>query len=65
MTKYLTPGVIAGLLTVGATVAGFLGKAELSAFLGSAEAANAFNAIVSGVGALIAGVLSGLKAPTA
>lgn len=65
MTKFLTPGVIVGVLTVLATLAGFLGKSELATFLGSPEAANAVNAVVSSVGALLAGILSGLTKPAA
>lgn len=61
MTKFFTPGVAVGLLTVAATVAGFLGKAELAAFLGSAETANLVNTLVSSAGALLAGILSGVN----
>ena len=63
--KFVTPGVIAALLTVAALVATSLGKAELAAFIGSPDAATAVQTLVVSVGTLVSGVLKGLEKPAA
>jgi hypothetical protein len=59
--QFFSPGVIAAVLAVIATIAGALGKPQLAAFLGSPEAATAFNAVVTSAGVILAGVLPGIK----
>ena len=61
MTKYLTPGVITGVLTAAAAVASFMGQDTLAAFFGDPTTAANVTQAVTAIGAIIAGFLSGVK----
>ncbi|ACL55602.1 hypothetical protein [Methylobacterium nodulans] len=61
MTKFLTPGVVAGALTFGAAVAMAAGKPALAAILNDPATASTATNILIGAGALLAGYLRGGK----
>ncbi|MFE1599942.1 hypothetical protein [Methylobacterium sp. ID0610] len=61
MTKYLTPGVVAGLLSAAAVGAGLAGKPALAAFLNDPSTAANLLSAAGAVGALVAGVLKGVR----
>ncbi|GJD92502.1 MULTISPECIES: hypothetical protein [Methylobacterium] len=65
MMKFVTPGVVAGVLTMAGVLSVAVGKPALGAFLSDPATAATVTAVVSGVGALLAGVLQGVKNPAA
>lgn len=65
MTKFVTPGVVAGLFSMAGVLSVALGKPALGAFLGDPATAATVTQVVAGAGALVAGVLQGIKRPAA
>lgn len=55
------PGVIAGVLTVAATVAAFANKPALAAFFQDPATADAIILSISSVGTLVSGLLRGIS----
>ncbi|ACL57035.1 hypothetical protein [Methylobacterium nodulans] len=60
MTKFLTPGVVTGLLSGAAIGVSLAGKPALSAFLNAPSTAVNALAALGAVGALAAGLLKGV-----
>lgn len=64
MTKYLTPGTVAALLSVAAIVAGAFGKSALATFLNDPSTTQTVLTLAGAVGTLVAGILNGVKPTT-
>lgn len=65
MIQFVTPGVVAGLLSMAGILSVALGKPALGAFLSDPGTASTVTSVVGGVGALVAGVLQGVRKPAA
>lgn len=63
--KYLTKGSITAVLSVAAILAGAFGKPGLATFLNNPDTAGAILTGVGSIGAVVAGVLEGVKSPAA
>jgi hypothetical protein len=63
VSKYLTKGTVTGALSAAAMVATVFGRPALAAVFTSPETAETVLAVASGLGALVAGVAQGVKAP--
>ncbi|ACL62048.1 hypothetical protein [Methylobacterium nodulans] len=61
MTKFLTPGVVTGLLSAAAIGASLAGKPALAAFLTDPSTAANVLAALGAIGALAAGLLKGVR----
>ncbi|ACL61346.1 hypothetical protein [Methylobacterium nodulans] len=61
MTKFLTPGVVTGLLSAAAIGASLAGKPTLAAFLTDPSTAANVLAALGAIGALAAGLLKGVR----
>lgn len=61
MSKFLSPGVIAGVLSFAAVLSSLLGKPALSAFLSDPTTAAHVTTAAGAIGAIVAGALSGVK----
>lgn len=58
MSKFFSAGGLVGLLSLASAIATAFGKAPLAAVLSDPQTAVTANILVSGVGAVVAGVLS-------
>jgi hypothetical protein len=65
ISKYVTKGTVTAVLSVAAIAAGAFGKAGLAAFFSDPGTAGGILTVVGGIGALVAGALSGVAAPKA
>jgi hypothetical protein len=63
MTKFLTPGILTGILACAAALAGAFGRPALAAFLAEPQTAETLLGIVSGTLALAAGAMRGVAPP--
>lgn len=59
--NFLSPGVIAGVLALFAAVAGAFGYSALGTFFTDPNTATTVNQVLVGLGALVAGFLTGVK----
>lgn len=64
MNNYLTPGVLAGALSIAAAVAAATGHANIASWFADPATANALTVLAGGLG-LFAGFLPGVKASAA
>jgi hypothetical protein len=61
MSKFLAPGVVVGALACAAAIANVSGYPLLGAFLGDPSTAVAATNVATGLAAIVAGVLNGIK----
>ncbi|MGY2050784.1 hypothetical protein [Methylobacterium sp. JK268] len=61
MTKFLTPGVVTGMLSAASVGAGLAGRPALAAYLDDPSTAANLLALLGAAGALAAGFLKGVR----
>jgi uncharacterized membrane protein HdeD (DUF308 family) len=61
MEKYWKPGVVAGVFALAGTVSVALGKPALGAVLADPATAATATTVASGIVALVAGILDGIR----
>lgn len=61
MSKYLTLGNIAALLSVAAIIAGAFGKGALASFLNNPDTAQTILTVLGSIGTLVAGASKGVS----
>jgi hypothetical protein len=64
ISKFITPGTVAGVLSFAAVISTLMGKPALAAVFSDPATATQITLVAGGIGALAAGVLKGIHGST-